>query len=179
MVSARLRSSRAEVVSPAQRAIRTREAERKFDAPDYQAALGEFYGKYVWRHPVQADLDSLMSTVNEAIYNYMQGPSEFTITGTLKRYDGTALLRKVKVPTLLAWGGQDLTMPPDCARRYQQLIPRSRIILSPGGSHDWIIARPAQFAAAVEAFLSDPSCNGQPSWGHARIPSRPPITLLG
>ena len=49
----------------AQRAIRTRERQGRFDAPDYQAALEEFYGKYVWRHPVKADLDSLMSTVNE------------------------------------------------------------------------------------------------------------------
>ena len=42
---------------------------------------------------VQADLDGLMSTVDEAIYDYMQGPSEFTITGTLERYDGTPLLK--------------------------------------------------------------------------------------
>ena len=75
----------------AQRAIRIREKQGRFDAPDYQAALEEFSGKYVWRHPVQADLDSTLKTVNEAIYNYMQGRSEFTITGTLKRYDGAPL----------------------------------------------------------------------------------------
>lgn len=69
--------------------------------------------------------------------------------------DLTGHAPQVTVPTLLAWGGQDLTMPPDCARRYQRLIPNARIILSPGGSHDWIIARPAQFAAAVRRFLSN------------------------
>jgi pimeloyl-ACP methyl ester carboxylesterase len=70
--------------------------------------------------------------------------------------DLTAYAPLVTVPTMLAWGGQDLTMPPDCAWRYQQLIPDARIILSSGGSHDWIIARPAQFAAAVRHFLSNP-----------------------
>jgi pimeloyl-ACP methyl ester carboxylesterase len=61
-----------------QRAVRLREAEQRYDAPDYQAALGEFYSRYVWRTPVQADLDSLMATANQGIYMYMQGPSEFT-----------------------------------------------------------------------------------------------------
>ncbi|MGQ0639345.1 MAG: alpha/beta fold hydrolase [Gemmatimonadaceae bacterium] len=51
----------------AQRAIRLREAEGKFAAPDYRAALMQFYGKYVWLRPVQADLDSTMSTANQDI----------------------------------------------------------------------------------------------------------------
>ena len=118
----------------AQRAIRTREAQRRFDAPDYQAALGEFYGKYVWRHPVQADLDSLMSTVNEAIYNYMQGPSEFTITGTLKRYDGTPLLKGVTVPTLYTVGEFDEANPPTI-KRFAKMTPGARVVVFPGAAH--------------------------------------------
>ena len=118
----------------AQRAIRTREAQRRFDAPDYQAALGEFYGKYVWRHPVQADLDSLMSTVNESIYNYMQGPSEFTITGTLKRYDGTPLLKGVTVPTLYTVGEFDEADPPTI-KRFAKMTPGARVVAFPGAAH--------------------------------------------
>jgi len=75
-----------------------------FDAPAYQKALEEFYSRYVWRHPVAADLDSTVKTANQTIYNYMQGPSEFTITGTLKRYDATPFLKDVKVPTLYTVG---------------------------------------------------------------------------
>ena len=40
----------------------------------------------------------MMQQVNTSIYNYMQGPSEFTITGTLKHYDGTSFLPKVRDP---------------------------------------------------------------------------------
>ena len=36
-----------------QKAIASREAEKNYKAPDYEAALGEFYGKYVWRRPVR------------------------------------------------------------------------------------------------------------------------------
>jgi proline-specific peptidase len=116
------------------RAIRVREAEGKFDAPDYQAALGEFYGRYVWRHPVEADLDSLMKTVNEGIYNYMQGPSEFTITGALKRYDGTAALRKVKVPTLFTVGEFD-EADPATVRRFARMTPGARVVVLRGAAH--------------------------------------------
>jgi proline iminopeptidase len=118
----------------AQRAIRTRERQGRFDAPDYQAALGEFYGKYVWRRPVQADQDSLMTTVNEAIYNYMQGPSEFTITGTLKRYDGTPLLKGITVPTLYTVGEFDEADPPTI-KRFARMTPGAQVVVLPGAAH--------------------------------------------
>jgi proline iminopeptidase len=117
-----------------QKAIRTREAEGKFDAPDYQAALGAFYDRYVWRHPVKADLDSLMGTVNEGIYNYMQGPSEFTITGTLKRYDVTKRLKEIKVPVLYTVGEFDEADPPTI-KRFARMTPGAKAIVLAGAAH--------------------------------------------
>jgi proline iminopeptidase len=118
----------------AQRAIRTREADGRFDAPDYQAALGDFYARYVWRHPVQADLDSLLATVNEGIYNYMQGPSEFTITGTLKSYDATSRLGSIKVPTLYTVGEFDEADPPTI-RHFAELTPSAEVVVLAGAAH--------------------------------------------
>jgi proline iminopeptidase len=118
----------------AQRAIRVREAEQKFDAPDYQQALEEFYGKYVWRHPVEADLDSTIRLANMQIYNYMQGPSEFTITGTLKTYDVTPLLRTIRVPTLYTVGEFDEADPPTI-RRFASLTPGATVEVIPGAAH--------------------------------------------
>src|SRR5205085_11140945 len=66
------------------KAIAAREATRDYDAPDYLDAMNEYYGKYVWLRPVEADLDSTTKTMNQSIYGHMWGPSEFTITGTLK-----------------------------------------------------------------------------------------------
>ena len=146
----------------AQRAIRTREKQRRFDAPDYQAALGEFYGRYVWRHPVQADLDSLMSTVNEAIYNYMQGPSEFTITGTLKRYDGTSLLKDITVPTLYTVGEFDEANPPTI-RRFAQMTPGARVVVLPGAAHLTPWDAREESVRTVRAFLRGAdSSSGKP-----------------
>jgi len=128
-------------LSPAaQRAIRIREAQKRFDAPDYQAAVNEFWGKYVMRSPVAAgtagaaDLDSTMSTFSEAIYNYMWGPSEFTITGTLKQYDVTAQLATVRIPTLYTVGEFD-EADPATIRRFAALTPGAQVVVLAGAAH--------------------------------------------
>ena len=136
----------------AQKAIQVREAEKKFDAPDYQAAINEFYGKYVWRHPIEADLDSLMKTANEAIYNYMQGPSEFTITGTLKTYDVTPELKNIKVPVLFTVGEFDEADPPTI-KRQAALVPGARVVVIPGAAHITTWDNPSATVAAVRSFL--------------------------
>jgi len=117
-----------------QRAIRIREPEGRFDAPDYQAALGEFYDRYVWRHPVPADLDSTLATVNEHIYNYMQGPSEFTITGTLKAYDATPFLDSIRVPVLYTVGEFDEADTAMVAR-FAARTPGARYVILRGAAH--------------------------------------------
>jgi proline-specific peptidase len=135
-----------------QKAIATREAEGKFDAPDYQAALQEFYGKYVWRRPVQADLDSTFAHANEGIYNYMQGPSEFTIVGTLKTYDATPFLKDVKVPVLFTVGEFDEADPPT-VRKHARMTPGAKVAVIPGAAHIVQWDAPDEANRVVRAFL--------------------------
>jgi len=135
-----------------QKAIATREAEKNYTAADYQAALGEFYGKYVWRRPVQAELDSLTATVNEGIYNYMQGPSEFTITGTLKQYDATPFLKNVKVPVLFTVGEFDEADPPT-VKRHAQLTPGAKYAIIPNAAHIVEWDNPDETNRLVRDFL--------------------------
>jgi proline-specific peptidase len=118
----------------AQRAVRKAEATKKYDSPAYQNALNEFYGKYVWRQPVPADLDSMISTFNASIYYYMQGPSEFTITGTLKTYNGTPYLPQIKVPVLFTVGEFDEANP-DIVRHFASLTPNAKLVVLGGAAH--------------------------------------------
>ena len=145
----------------AQKAIKIREAEKKFDAPDYQAALGEFYGKYVWRHPVEADLDSTLKTANEGIYGYMQGPSEFTITGTLKRYNVTTSLNTIKVPTLYTVGEYDEANP-DIVRGFAAKTPGAKIAVIPGSAHITTWDNPSAMVTAVRSFLLKADSSAKP-----------------
>jgi proline iminopeptidase len=135
-----------------QRAVKTREAEKKFDAPDYQAALESFYAKYVWLRPVKADLDSMMQQVNTTIYNYMQGPSEFTITGTLKRYDATPFLPKVRVPTLFTVGEVD-EADPVTIRKHAAMVPGGKAVVIPNAAHITTWDNPGAMTSAVRAHL--------------------------
>ena len=136
----------------AQSAIRVRESQKQYDAPDYQAALAEFYGKYVWRHPVEADLDSVLKTVNQTIYNYMQGPSEFTIVGTLKNYDATSYLKDVKVPTLFTVGEFDEANPATI-RRHAAMTPGAKVVVIPGAAHITTWDNPDAMQKAVRDHL--------------------------
>jgi proline iminopeptidase len=138
----------------AQRAIRVREAEKNFEASDYQNALNEFYGKYVWRHPDSANLDSTMKAVNMSLYNYMQGPSEFTITGTLKKYDATGFLKDIKVPTLYTVGEFDEANPV-IVKRFATMTPGSRYEVLAGSAHMSEWDAPEAMNSVIRKFLRD------------------------
>lgn len=67
--------------------------------------------------------------------------------------DWLPLATQVNVPTLIAWGRRDHTMPLANAARFQAAIPHAQVATSRTGSHDWIIEQPVRFAAAVMALL--------------------------
>ena len=135
-----------------QKVIAKREAEKNFEAPDYQAALEDFYGRYVWRHPVQADLDSTIKTANMTIYNYMQGPSEFTIVGTLKHYDARPFLKNIKVPTLYTVGEFDEANP-EIVKGFARLTPGAKVEVIPGSAHMTAWDNPRRNLEVVREFL--------------------------
>lgn len=117
-----------------QAVIRKAEAVGAFQDSAYQAAMNEFYGLYLFRHPVEADLDSTFATANEAIYNYMQGPSEFTITGTLKDYNVRAFLPRIAVPTLFTVGEFD-EVGPELVKGFADSVPNAKYVVLPDAAH--------------------------------------------
>ncbi|WP_437924022.1 alpha/beta fold hydrolase [Sorangium sp. So ce291] len=60
---------------------------------------------------------------------------------------------RVRVRTLVAWGARDHTVPLGSALAMQRLIPGSTLAVSPKGSHDWLVERPAEFADVVAKFM--------------------------
>ena len=117
-----------------QNTVKKAEAKGKFDDPGYQKAIEYFYGLYVYRHPVKEDLDSTFATFNEGIYGYMQGPSEFTITGTLKHYDSTPFLSNIRVPTLFTVGEFD-EVGPEIVKGFAERTPHARFVQFSGSAH--------------------------------------------
>jgi proline iminopeptidase len=71
--------------------------------------------------------------LNAQVYNTMQGPNEFVITGNFKDWDRWDDLSKIKVPTLIIAGAKG-TMDPSDIQRMGRLIPNSRVVIT-NGSH--------------------------------------------
>jgi proline-specific peptidase len=149
----RLRRLVATLSDSAQRAITAAEATNRYDTPAYQNAVNEFYARYRFRRPVAADLDSTFQTMNEGIYQHFQGPSEFTISGTLKGYDVTPGLAAIRVPVLYTVGEFD-DVGPDIVAEFAAKTPGAHYALIPGSAHLTTWDNPREMVRVVRGFLS-------------------------
>jgi proline iminopeptidase len=119
-----------------QQAIARAESLRAWDDPGFQAATREYYARHLTRKPnrAPADADSGRATGNDAIYQYMWGPTEFTATGTLRDFDATGWLRGITVPTLFVTGEHDEATPAS-TERFSRLVPGARFAVIPDAGH--------------------------------------------
>ena len=118
----------------AQKALAAGEAAKKYDTKEYQAANAEFMSKYVVRQIGGPDFDSTMATIGMPVYTYMWGPSEYTVTGKLKTYDGTAFLREVKVPTLFTVGSSEQA-DTETIKKHAAMTPGATVAVIPNAGH--------------------------------------------
>ncbi|HEY0756876.1 MAG TPA: alpha/beta hydrolase [Ktedonobacteraceae bacterium] len=67
--------------------------------------------------------------------------------------DGSAVVAAVHVPTLLIWGENDDLIPFAAGRQLHQSLPGARLLVIQGANHFCMYERPAEFNAALSAFL--------------------------
>ena len=135
-----------------QKAIRTNEKNRTYEAPEYKRGVRVFYENFVARKlPWSADVDSCFAQIGKQ-YDYMNGPSEFTIVGPLKSFDRTDRLHEIKVPTLFITGEFDEASPPT-VKYYQSLVPGAKFEIIPGAGHLTMQDSPAYSNKVVSDFL--------------------------
>ncbi len=112
------------------------ESKGDYDAPEYQEVMTKrVYSKHIcrldpWPDPVARTFKHLATPV----YNTMQGPNEFVVTGNFKDWDRWKDLAKIGVPTFLSVGRYD-EMSVDDIRRMGELIPHARVQVCENGSH--------------------------------------------
>ncbi|HEX9728775.1 MAG TPA: proline iminopeptidase-family hydrolase [Gemmatimonadales bacterium] len=136
-----------------QQAIARNEARSTFDAPEYQAAVGAFYERFLSRKlPWSADIDSTFNQLNTDLYGYMWGPSEFTATGTLRDFDATGSLELLQVPALFTTGEFDEALPAT-VRYYASLMPGSEVAVIAGAAHLTMQDNPEENIRVVREFL--------------------------
>lgn len=108
-------------------------AEGKFEAPEYlNIMFGKVYAEHLIRiNPWPEPVDRAFKKFNAQVYNTMQGPNEFVISGNFKTWSRWDDLPKIKIPTLIITGGKG-TMNPSDIRRMGRLIPHSRVVITEG-----------------------------------------------
>jgi proline iminopeptidase len=136
-----------------QQAVEKAEAAGNYQDPLYQAAINQFYSLYLVRNATQADLDSGWANFNAELYSYMFGPSEFTVTGTLKNYNSTSYLSQIKVPTLFTVGEFD-EVGPEIVKSFADKVPASSYVLFPGSAHMTSLDVTEENLKVVRAFLN-------------------------
>jgi proline iminopeptidase len=112
------------------------EATEDYDAPEYQRIMmEELYPMAICRSkPWPEPVTRAFRDANLAIYNHMQGKSEFVVTGTFKDWERWDDLHKITVKALTL-GAENDTMDPEDIRRMATLMPNATSAICPEGSH--------------------------------------------
>lgn len=143
---------RAALPADIQATLLKHEAKGEYTHPDYEAAVRFFYERHLCRLLPWPEFMSTGGGANEALYQYMWGPTEFLCTGTLEDLDLTPLLPKMATPTLFVAGEYDEGTPAACAD-FAAMMPNAEAFMVPNASHKPFIESPDVFFTKVEAFL--------------------------
>jgi len=136
------------------RTISDHEASGFTACPEYQAALLGFYREHVCRmDPWPPGLERSFAQAGYDVYNTMNGPSEFTVTGTLKTWDVMDRLSEITTRTLLVGGRHDECRPDHLAEMHRR-IPGSRLEIIENASHLCFAEQPVVFTKIITDFFS-------------------------
>jgi proline-specific peptidase len=135
------------------RVIRGHEEAGFTACPEYQSAILGFYREHVCRmSPWPPGLERSFAEAGYEVYNTMNGPSEFTVTGTLKTWDIMDRLGEITVPALLVGGRHDECRPGHLEEMHRR-IGGSRLAIIEDASHLCFAERPQEFNDLVNSFL--------------------------
>jgi len=112
------------------------EAAEDYDNPEYERIMmEELYPQCICRtKPWPEPVTRAFRDANLAIYNEMQGKSEFVVTGNFKDWESWDRLHEIKVKTLTIGAAHDTMDPADLARM-AEMVQDGRSLICPNGSH--------------------------------------------
>ncbi|MEO6036991.1 MAG: proline iminopeptidase-family hydrolase [Saprospiraceae bacterium] len=138
--------------------VRALEAKGDYSNPRYmELLLPNFYEKHILYRPAAEWPDAVNRTfakLNQQIYVSMQGPSEFGVSGKLEKWNVSAELPNIKVPTLVIGATHD-SMDPEYMRWMSTQFPKGRFLLCPDGGHMCMWDDQAHYFPGLLAFLKD------------------------
>ena len=140
--------------------IKDLEAKNDFSNPRYaELLMNHYYTEHILRMPLEKwpePINRMFKHLNPNIYVYMQGHSEFGMTGnaTLKNWDVTDRLKTIKTPTLVIAGTYD-TMDPKHMEWVANELQNGRYLLCPNGSHCALYDDQKTYFTGLIKFIND------------------------
>lgn len=129
------------------------EASGDFSSPSYQDAMMHFYSKHLCRIDPWPDcLNRAMEKMGFEVYEYMWGPSEFSMTGTLRNADLTDQLQHIQVPVLFTCGEFDEATP-ETTQYFTSKIEKAEMHVLIGASHSHQVEKPDEYIQVLREFL--------------------------
>lgn len=132
------------------------EEAKDFTNPKYQELVFEhYYKKHILRMDEwPEDVMKSLEHVNQHVYEYMQGPSEFVPGGILADWSVWDRLPELSVPTLTVGAKHD-TMNPEEMEEMSTLVQNGRYLYCPNGSHMAMWDDQEVFMPGVIRFIRD------------------------
>ncbi|KAK5045030.1 hypothetical protein LTR84_010178 [Exophiala bonariae] len=146
---------RAELPREIDDALQKHEDNKTYDDPEYQAAVEYFYKRHLCRvSPFPKDLTDTIAWVekDDTVYMTMNGPSEFTVVGSLKTWSVVDEVHKINIPTLVLNAEFDEARD-SCVYPYFSNIPKVKWYTFPGASHCTNLEIPEKYIEVVSEFL--------------------------
>jgi proline iminopeptidase len=138
--------------------IKRLEAAGQTENPQYMKLLmPHHYAQHILRMPAEAWPDPVtraFAHINPKVYVLMQGPSELGASGRLARWDRTADLSKITVPTLTIGARYD-TMDPKHMEWMAGAVKHGRYLYCPNGSHLAMYDDQLTYFKGVTEFIRD------------------------
>ena len=129
------------------------DARGEFQHPEYLAAVDLFYRRHLCRlSPWPAEVAYTLEHANSAKYRVMNGPNEFTITGTIRAWDATDRLGEIRIPTLVTVGRYD-EVTPVVAESIHRGIAGSELVVFPASSHTAFWEERPRYMQTLNEFL--------------------------
>ncbi len=137
------------------------EAEGRTGTAEYAEACMVFYRRHVCRlSPWPAELTRSLDLANShPVYPRMNGPSEFTITGTIRDIDLSRELHRIELPTLVLGGRYD-EVTPLVAEQIRSSIPGARKVTFEESAHVPFWEERERFMGVVAEFLRSVDAGG-------------------
>ena len=108
----------------------------------------------VFHDPVHAT-DALVDETRAILLDRRRYLSLVRLARSAKQENLASVLPGLSAPTLLLWGAEDRITPPETARDFERLLPRTRLLFQPSCGHAPMIENARKFAFHLSAFLRD------------------------